>query len=228
MATLNVARLRVKVAQDPNGKLKAVATQRANVLFEDSVVKLQAEFEESEVTQEIDGGIGASNISDTLRGGAAPENLYSFIGFPNGEDGLPTDAIRKRLDPAHPDGPKIKLEAKDTQRGIWRFRVIAPGGADREKLWKATPLPWAKGLSWAQKIETGIMGFAHFLARFTKSKASRSGGGVQVAPTVRAASYTPPAKGYINTFINRFIERIKDADKTGRNRGAGGRFTPFQ
>jgi len=232
MATLNVARLKVQLAKDQRGKIKAAATRRATQIFDQAVNQLREDFDEHKVTREIEGGIQAENISETLRGGEAPENLYSFIGFHAGD--RPTEEIRRRLSPKHRDGPKIKYEGKDEQRTTWRFRVTAP---DREGIYDATPMPWAKGLSWAQKIETGIQGFQSFLAKFGLTS-SRSGGGVQAtvggkkggSPQVlREATYVPPAEGYLNTLFNRFIERIKEATKLGgRGRDAGGRFTPFQ
>lgn len=227
MATLNVARLKVQLAKDARGTIKAAATKRVNAIFHQAVDKMVEEFDEHKVTKEIEGGVGSDNISETLRGGKAPENLFSFIGFKEGSK--PTEEIRKRLDPTHPAGPKMKFETKNEQKATWTFRVTAP---DRKRIYAATPFhKWAKGWSWAEQIETHIPNFQRFIARFMPNASdavSRSKGGTQATRDLRDADYTPPPNGYLNTIFNNFIGRIKDATKLGgRGRDAGGRFTPF-
>lgn len=210
---INMASIWVRVAKSSsaNNKFKQAATARAEEVFTDAVIGLQKEFEESPVTQEIDGGISSSNISETLLGGPAPQNLYSFIGFPNNEAGLPTDPIRERLDPEHEDGPKLIFNGKTgVNTTNYKFKIKGP---DLKAIYSKTPLPWAKSMSWAQKIEGRIPGFAHFLAKFWKKENSRSGGGIQVDATVRAATYRPPRGGYIQTMVGNFFTRVKQYGK---------------
>jgi hypothetical protein len=190
--------------------LQKAAQDRAEQVFENAVEEMKKEFEEHKVTKEIDGGIESNNVSGTLRGGDRPENLYSFIGFEAGS--TPTDEIRRRLDSQHEDGPKIEYAGKLGQNSlIYKFRVKAP---NKEAIHEATPMPWAEGMSWAQKIERGIPGFSRFLARFMGDP-SRSGGGIQVDRDIRSAKYSPPSEGYLTTIFNNFMTRIKSYGKRG-------------
>lgn len=215
MATVFMDKIVKKVYESPTmGGLEKAATKEAKVVFDDAVQALKDDFENSEVTQEIDRGIGSPNISNTLRGGDAPESLYGFIGFHDGDN--PTKAIRDRLDPTHPDGPKIRLRGREQRRVSIRYQFVVDAPKE-DKIWKATPLPWAKQLSWAKKIEEGIQGFASFLPRFM-GEPSRSGGGIQATiggkvggepQKLRNTSYVPPTDGYLQTMFRRFLDRIK-------------------
>lgn len=211
MARVDVAAIRRQLAKDTgfaNSVLKEAAKKRALVILNDSVKGLKKAFEESKVTQEIDAGIESSNLSGTLRGGAQnpPNNLYSFIGFEN-DSSRPTDAIRARLDPSHKDGPKISQGVKiPGPTPMYEFTVTI----NLEAIFKATPMPWGNGLSWAEKIETTIPGFAHFLAK-KGSKNSRSGGGIQSKHEIYSGvTYIAPQDGYLNKMVQDFGDSIKN------------------
>ena len=221
MAQVNIQTIMRQVAKDAGADriLKKAAQQRAQQIFDDAAIGLQQEFESSKVTQEIDAGIGSPNISQTLRGGDASENLYSFIGFPAENNETPTQVIREMLYPTdtngkkNPNGPSLGKAVKipgDVPK--YQFEIRSPG---EEKIYDKTPLPWGQGnISWAEGIEKGIRGFSHFLNRFMGDP-SRSGGGIQVKGEIKpGASYTPPKEGYIGTFLKHFRERI-DAAKNG-------------
>lgn len=212
MATVFMDKIVKKIYESPNaGGLEKLATAQAKTVFDTAVQELKDEFENSDVTKEIDRGIGSPNISQTLRGGDAPESLYGFIGFNDGDN--PTEAIRDRLDPTHSDGPKMRLRGREQRRLSIRYQFVVDAPKE-DKIWKATPLPWAKQLSWAKKIEEGIQGFQSFLARYMGDP-SRSGGGIQAkGPNgelrkLRDASYVPPSDGYLQTMFRRFLSRIK-------------------
>ena len=213
MASINIQSIKIKVAKNvaSDRACQKAAANRAQVVFDDAVTGLKKEFEESEITQEIDGGIASKNLSGTLKGGEAPENLFSFIGFEEGVQ--PTEEIRKRLDPEHKDGPKLKYSGKVKSDSLqYKFTISAP---DKKAIFSATPLPWATGMSWAQKIERSIPGFTKFLPKFMTSKNSRSGGGVQVKSDLRGARFSPPKDGYITGMITNFTERVKSYSKGG-------------
>ena len=185
--------------------MKEIATGVIKRVFVEEVVKMNKDFEEDKVTQEIDGGIASENISETLQGGEAPDNLYSFIGFEAGEH--PTDEIRKRLDPSNRDGPKMGQVVKqpDINQPTYAALVNPP---NLEAIYEHTPMPWGPGMSWAEKIETGIQGFAQFLPSF-KRESSRSRGGIQVQGDVRpGAEYTPPSQGYLTRIVKNFENEI--------------------
>ncbi len=212
MATIFMDKIVKRIYESPSAAgLEKLATKHATKLFNEAVADLKDDFEQSDVTQELDRGIGSPNISHTLRGADAPENLYSFIGFTAGDK--PTDEIRDRLEPTHSDGPKLRLRGKDKRSTAIRYQFVVDAPKE-EKIWKATPLPWAPDMSWAKKIETGIAGFASFLPRFMGDP-SRSGGGIQAKKkdgslqVLRNADFTPPEDGYLIGMFKRFLDHFR-------------------
>ena len=154
------------------------------------------EFMNHPITQEIQGGIGATNISGTLGG---ITNLYSFIGFDEG-----TDPIR----------PIEEILKKSNYRIIYNNKSVdatvifdIPTAA---QIFEITPMPWAVGRSWARGIETGISGLGYYLK---KTKNSRSGLGVQSSTEqVRAGVMFKNSK-YISDLISRFNKELKQLNK---------------
>jgi hypothetical protein len=152
------------------------------------------EFENHPVTQEINGGIAASNISNTLDG---VTNLYSFIGFENGDN--PLDPIREEL-------KKINLKYTTNSKGELVFSVEFPTAKD---IFKVTPMPWATGRSWSQGIELGISGLGYYIK---KTKNSRSGLGIQSQTPIRNGVRFKNTK-YISYLINSYTKKIQDLSK---------------
>jgi len=181
----------------------ALATKE---IFEPAVIQMQQEFERHPVTREIDGNIESSNLSRTLPGGKTSEfkNLFSFIGFDR--DDQPIEEIRQRLNPESPDGPKIKyIRGSQVQNLTFVFSITPP---NEEAIYKNTPIPWAVGLSWVKRLQIGgIPGFSQFL-NTDKSKASRSGGGIQIKGILPGRR---PFKtvDYINKIIGNFTDKFK-------------------
>ena len=154
------------------------------------------EFMNHPITQEIQGGISATNSSNTLGG---ITNLYSFIGFDEG-----TDPIR----------PIEELLKKSNYRILFNNRSVeATVIFDRPtaaQIFEITPMPWATGRSWARGIETGISGLGYYLK---KTKNSRSGLGVQSTnQQVRSGVMFKNSK-YISDLINRFNKELKQLNK---------------
>lgn len=154
------------------------------------------EFMKHPITQEIQGGISATNSSNTLGG---ITNLYSFIGFDEG-----TDPIR----------PIEELLKKSNYRVLFNNRSVEatvifdiPTAA---QIFEITPMPWATGRSWARGIETGISGLGYYLK---KTKNSRSGLGVQSTnQQIRSGVMFKNSK-YISDLINRFNKELKQLNK---------------
>lgn len=199
------------MSQSSSPKLRQAADAAAKRRLEEAAEQLREDFEASEITKELDGGTGSANRSRTLRGGDASENLFSFIGFDEGDK--PTEEIRKRLDPKHEEGPHVRFIGKDTTKSSVRFQYKA--GINEDAIWRATPLPWAQEMSWAQKIEGKIQGFGSFIARWG---AGHSGGGIQAKERggagpglqiLRKADYQRPEEGYLQTMFARFLTRLK-------------------
>lgn len=221
MASVNWASIKVTLAKDSTGQLKKAADIRAKQVFNDAVLSMQEDFEESKITQEIDGGIAADNASETLGGQGAPRNLFSFIGFKEGDN--PTQVIREMLSPTDPAGPKLAKGEKVAATGgnqicQFHYGIRAPA---KTRIYKATPMPWAPGLSWAEKLEGEFPGFAHFLDRYMTSKnkdgewVSRSGGGVQIEGELPGRTYTKPDDGYLSGIFARFLDTVRNYDRSG-------------
>lgn len=154
------------------------------------------EFINHPITQEIKGGVDATNISGTLGG---ITNLYSFIGFDEG-----TDPIRPIEDLLEKSNYRIIYNNKATDSTVI-FNI--PTAA---QIFEITPMPWAIGRSWARGIETGISGLGYYLK---KKKNSRSGLGVQSSTNqIRPGTVFKNTK-YISDLINRFSKDLKNLNK---------------
>lgn len=154
------------------------------------------EFINHPITQEIKGGIDATNTSGTLGG---ITNLYSFIGFDEG-----TDPIRPIEDLLNKSNYRIVFNNKATDSTVI-FDI--PTAA---QIFEITPMPWAIGRSWARGIETGISGLGYYLK---KIKNSRSGLGIQSSTEqIRTGASFKNTK-YISDLINRFSKDLKNLNK---------------
>jgi len=168
--------------------------------FDPAVKELQKDVASHPVTQEIEQGIEAKNISNTLGGG--DKNLYSFIGFEDGDS--PIEPIYERLDPSNPDGPKMQyIRGSNLNNLQFNFKITGP---NQEAIESATPMPWAEGLSWTARIEKGIPGFGRFLNRIG-ARNSHSGGGIQVKNQLREGRFKNVS--YLSGIFNKFISRFK-------------------
>lgn len=154
------------------------------------------EFINHPVTQEIKGGISATNISGTLGG---ITNLYSFIGFDEGTDPIkPIEELLQR------SNYRIIFNNKATDSTII-FDIPTS-----VQIFESAPMPWAIGRSWARGIETGISGLGYYLK---KTKNSRSGFGVQSSTNkIRPGTVFKNTK-YISDLINRFSKDLKNLNK---------------
>lgn len=184
--------------------------------FDPAVEALKEEFTKHPVTQEIAGGVGSPNLSNTLDGsfkngkGTTPGNLYGFIGF----EVTPFEAldpIAERLDPKDTDGPKLKYIRRSKDKLEYEYQISAP---NEEAIYndERTGFFWAKGISWVKRIEQGIPGITHFLNE--PRPLSRSGGGIQVEGTLRTGRFKPTS--YLSAIFNNFLRRAVNRKPTGR------------
>lgn len=154
--------------------------------FEKARLKLIAAFDSHPVTREIEGGPNASNLSDTLGGYG---NLFSFIGFE--ANSKPTSIIRSKLN-------DVRLANVNFDRsGLFNVVALYP---QPEEIFRATPLPWAEGRSWAEGIEKGLSGFGMYLNK--SYDASKSGKGLQSDSKVRSGKFRNTS--YISKLIRDF------------------------
>jgi hypothetical protein len=203
MATINKTILNREVKKLLfNKDIQDLAYQRASREFERIKKQALAEFDKHPVTQEINGGIQAKNISNTLPGTKGDANLFSFIGFP--EDSSPTQEVRNILE------DEINLnrqpKSKTVSNGIlFTFDVEAP---TLKSIEQKTPLPWEGGRSWVRGIERGISGLGYYLSgRFKTPEPSQSGGGIQSEYKVRAGAFTTVK--YLSEILKNLKEKLK-------------------
>ena len=150
--------------------------------------KLMQDFESHAVTRELKAGPSSSNISGTLPRG----NLFGFIGFYAESD--PIAEIEKLLGKME---IFIKRRAMGTKGFIWTYIITAPSLSD---LYKATPMPWAKGLSWLREMEGGgIPNLGQYI--YKRADSGRSGAGFQNKKLSGGGRVKIP---YIKTLLNNF------------------------
>jgi len=203
MATINKTILNREVKKLLfNKDIQNLAYQRASKEFQRIKNQTLRQFNQHPVTKELEGGIGASNISDTLPGTKGDANLFSFIGFAEGSN--PTQEVRQILE------QEIDLNQKPTVRNIetgiqFNFKVLAP---TLKAIEAATPLPWENGRSWVKGIERGISGLGYYLSgRFKSPEPSRSGGGIQSNYKVRKGSFVTVE--YLGAILRDLKEKLK-------------------
>lgn len=203
---INTKNLYTQLASVKDSTLERKTKQIINEkIFTPAVNEMIEEFESHPITQEIEGGIDAENISNTLKGNFPDDegkNLFSFIGFRSGDN--PIQKIRRFFSLRSKFGPKLQLKTVSKARLVYTYEISAP---DIEQIYKSTPMPWAPGLSWVRRMETGIPGLGRFLNKIG-AKNSRSGGGVQVKNELRSARFAP--KKYLSTIFNNFLKRVSN------------------
>lgn len=141
------------------------------------------------VTQEIEGGPTAQNISNTLGGKG---NLFSFIGFDKSQD--PIQDLFNALERAFSISKK---RSRNKNQYVIEYPTL-------DKIKGATRMPWEAGNSWVARIERGISGLSNYL--YKKSQNSRSGSAVQSENRIRGGAYK--RRDYLTTIINNFIRNF--------------------
>ena len=164
--------------------------QRIIAAFEKMKKEMLEEFLAHPVSVEILGGPNAENTSETLGGYG---NLFSFIGFDEGDSPLQTiiDLI---------ESSKIE-DSRDTESGFL-MKIFIPS---KEDIFSATPMPWASGRSWAEGIERGISGFGYYLN--TDSNSSRSSAGIQAQSVIRKGKFKNTS--YISALLNKYTKKFQ-------------------
>jgi hypothetical protein len=173
-----------------SSKVRRAAYNKAFGVFSEAKRGMLREFDRHLVTQEIEGGPTADNMSGTLGGYG---NLFSFIGFYQGDK--PTEPLRWLLE-------QTSLRQTVYRNGKWYFRVSIPSKEDVEL---ATPMPWEIGNSWAYAVETMISGLSHYMYKW--SERSRSGTGIQL-PWENLEDAAFKGTPYITEILQTFRERI--------------------
>jgi hypothetical protein len=182
MSKLNDANTFKRELQTANGKN---LFQEFDKLKKDMV----ADFLRHPITKEIENGPMSSNISGTLGGYG---NLFSFIGFE--KSSRPISPIVELLN-------QTNFSCSRMVRGMINITVELPSA---EQIFRATPLPWAPGLSWAQRIEVGMSGLGMYMSKL--SPKSRSTTGVQTDSVIRSGKFTNTK--YITSFLKKWVKEF--------------------
>lgn len=201
--------------------IKNIVLRQGEVVFEERKKSLLDDFDNHPITKDLNTGPdGDGNKSRTL--GGVKGNLYSFIGFPAGEN--PAKELKQVLN----DG--IKLTKSVTfNRKLFGY-TIPVNTISFEDIYKKFPYPKSKQMgnkpwnpgSWVQGIETGISGLNVYITLFHKTskslralihKASRSGPAIQLKnPKLikkfgRSSSFHPTS--YLTGIFNRFQTKFR-------------------
>jgi hypothetical protein len=144
------------------------------------------------ISREIDMGPSGYNLSGTLKGYS---NLFGFIGFY--EDEKPIKVLKAIL---------MEYEIKIVSRnGYTDVKIDVP---TKEEIYKATPLPWARGRSWVKSMETGLSGFGMYIT--SEHPESRSGEGIQTKRKIRSGKFTNTS--YLSVLLNEYYKNIKNLE----------------
>lgn len=159
--------------------------------YEQSKENFFEEFQSHPVTQEIQDGPTASNVSNTLNGVG---NLFSFIGFDSSTS--PIEDLEKLL--------KKKFSVKVTRKDeTVRYTIDFP---TLDKIKSSTPMPFERGNSWVVGIEKGISGFSNYLYKvFVQGRSKEA---LQAENKIRGSGYKKTR--YLSEIINNFIKNMKD------------------
>lgn len=182
MAQINFKAIMVKVSKAP--KCKIAALKAADERLELEKERLFNEIDSHIVSQELNEGPEASNISGTLKGLSASHggNLFSFIGFY--EDDEPVELIKEALDKLIKIKNRNALYTRFDKNNtiVFGFRVNTPndGDFDNNKAFQF-PQKYDSG-SWITALEKGkLKGLSHYIydENFGVYSKSRSGTGLQ-------------------------------------------------
>ena len=197
MAKINMRGLSAEIAQKGYKIFKDKVTPRIEKQLRKETQKVLQAFESHPITQEIEGGTSASNISNTLGGYG---NLFTFIGFDAGSD--PISPIRSLL------AKSIKIVSIRKKRNVLALQLNF-SVPTREEIEAVTPSPWSTD-SWVEAVERGMSGLGQYLYSSDRNrfKTSRSGGGIQASGEIRGASSSNAAP-YVSQILNEMLSSIE-------------------
>jgi hypothetical protein len=200
MAKINYLKISEAIASSSIGekRVKTVAQRK----FQDAHKALMNDFDNHEVTREIENGFDAENISGTLRTKSGEGNLFSFIGFNRGSRPVKPvrDVLQNDLTLTY---NKKNVSAKQME---FSFSIKIP----KEKIEQASPIPFEPGQSWVFGIEKGISDFSStvlsYIRKNMNTPPSVSGGGIQIKNQVSGNKFIKTK--YLTEILNKFKTRF--------------------
>lgn len=186
------AKIQRALANSP--AIKRLAYKKAYGIFYNAKRTMLAQFDRHPVTQEINEGPKAANISGTLDGYG---NLFSFIGFEVGES--PANRLRELLDVG------TTFQQTVYRNNAWYFKVTVPS---KDAIEEVTPMPWEHGNSWAEGIEEGISGLGYYM--YKRWKGGRSQMGIQLPWENYGDNLEFSPTPYLSEILSNFRERVNN------------------
>ena len=151
MAKINYQSIRSKVSNSKT--LRSRIDKKVESNLARAKEKYINQFESHPITQEIEAGPEAGNISNTL-GGIG--NLFSFIGFNKGTN--PILKIKDLIKSSFYLEKKKPIIAGSKIR--FNYKIRYPSLQDLEGV---SPMPWESGRSWISSVEKSISGFGFYI-----------------------------------------------------------------
>src|SRR6266511_790257 len=194
---------------DLSKKIEPQVYNQVKANFESAKQQMIDDFDEHPVTQEIEAGPEAENITDTLEPRSDTNsggNLFSFIGF--NASNKPTEVVRKILknDTRLIRKPQI---TKTTNTVSYSYVAEMPS---KDELAEKTPLPWPgfTERSWLLGIEEGISGLNYYIysLKLSFSASSRSGTGLQYKKQLSSGLRFKNIS-YISPVLNAFKSKVR-------------------
>ena len=196
MARVNRRSVQRKAASQAGKKIRANLEKRTKEVLQMERIRLMQDFDNHPITQEIEGGPRAANMSMTLGGYG---NLFSFLGF--NEDSRPVEPLRKIL------LNSLRLQRlKGTNQYSLVYRIIISIPSEEEIL-AATPLHWAKGKSWVEAVEQGFSGLGQYL-HFRSKNVGRSGSAIEAKVDLGLRPQSSTASSYLSDILRKLIKDI--------------------
>jgi len=200
MAIINMNNIKRKIAVSPGVIRKTNAVLRKR--FEAAEAAYMKEFENSKITQELEGGVQSGNSSGTL---GSYGNLFTFMGFSSGSK--PISTLRRVLKAG------FKMSKGKVSRTKLRTYVFSFPGVDYLRRNTSTLyMPFERGRNWVLAIEQGISGFSFYMNKKWKGDGARSGHGVQIENKISQGRGTSTFKRtrYRTIFEKAFTDKIKE------------------
>lgn len=164
-----------------------IARELAESRFDTAKETFLKDFLSHPVSEELESG-------PKYQGGSLPiGNLFSFIGFNDGED--PVGELYQFLD------DEIYLSRTATYDKARRRFIFTVGIPSKDEIADQTPMPWGTARSWVFGIEAGIQGLNHYI--FSQSRdLGRSTGGTQSKTVTTLAPGGYKAQRYLSDLLN--------------------------
>ena len=197
MAKVYPMRIKAKAIKALKGRpSEKAAYEMARGKFTEAHKELLKDFNKHTITQEIQAGPSAENISGRLGGYG---NLFSFIGFARTDRPMDTLKSYLKYKPKIRKHPTVKSDKNSVS---YTFRIETPNISEMEAL---AQTPWG-GRSWLRGIERGISGLGFFLYNAQGVAGSRSNTGIQTENRIRGLAYRPIK--YMSTMVKKFRSKV--------------------